>query len=204
LLRKTIQALLNVKAVDDILPIQSAEATQTMCQLIQDPDGYYDHIRRYSTAVILSSVFGQHGAEFNSPKVRALYHAQEQFTEILETNATPPIDAFPFLRYVPEFLATWKSRAKIVRNEQRSLYISLLEETKARVAKGITTGCFMERMLQDQPKSGLDDEHVAYLGGTLVSVTKRQLLNLLHGFGILIQNRWKPDRIQLHPPYCHI
>lgn len=169
MLRKTVQSLLNVKAVDAMFPIQNAEATQTMHQLLQDPNGYYDHIRRYSTAVILSSVYGQRGAEFASPKVQALYHAQDQFTSILAPGATPPVDAFPWLRYIPEFLAGWKVRAKAIREEQRSLYFSLLEETKSRVAKGAVTGSFMERVLKDQSKSGLDDEHIAYLGGILVS-----------------------------------
>jgi hypothetical protein len=164
-----VQGLLNVKAVDDLLPIQNAEATQTMCQLLQDPAGYYDHIRRYSTAVILSSVFGQRGADFKSPKVQALYHVQEQFTCILEPGATPPVDAFPWLRYLPHVFASWKSKANVVRAEQRSLYFGLMEETKARIAKGATTGSFMEGVLQDQVKMGLDDEHVAYLGGILVS-----------------------------------
>ncbi|CAI7579982.1 unnamed protein product [Penicillium pancosmium] len=168
LLRKTVQALLNVKAVDDMFPIQNAEATQTMCQILQNPDGYYDYIRRYSTAVVLSSVFGQRGAEFESPKVRALYHVQEQFTRILEPGATPPVDAFPWLRYLPSVFASWKAKAKNIRAEQRALYFGLLEETKARIAKGATTGSFMERVLQDQQKIGLDDEHVAYLGGILM------------------------------------
>ncbi len=59
--------LLNVNVVDNLLPIQDAEATQTMFDLIQDPQGYYDHIRRYSTAVILASMCGQRGARFNFP-----------------------------------------------------------------------------------------------------------------------------------------
>lgn len=200
MLRKTVQALLNVKAVDDMFPIQNAEATQTMCQLLQDPNGYYDHIRRYSTAVILSSVFGQRGAEFNSPKVRALYHAQEQFTSILEPGATPLVDVFPLLRYIPQSFASWKVRAKAIRAEQRSLYFALMEETKARLAKGAATGSFMERVLQDQSKTGLDDEHVAYLGGILVGVKR----NPLNHFKMLIHNRWKRDLILLPLPYSHI
>ncbi|KAJ6024488.1 hypothetical protein N7540_005285, partial [Penicillium herquei] len=168
LLRKTVQGLLNVKGLNDVFPIQNAEAIQTMCQILENPDGYYDHIRRYSTAVVLSSVFGQRGSEFESPKIRALYHVQEQFTRILEPGATPPVDAFPWLRYLPQFLASWKAKAKNIRTEQRALYFGLLEETIARIAKGATTGYFMERVLQDQQKTGLDDEHVAYLGGILM------------------------------------
>src|SRR3954452_15342042 len=72
-LRKSVQALLNVNSVDALLPIQNAEATQTMYDLIRTPDAYYDHLRRYSTAVILASVFGKRGETFSSGKVQALY-----------------------------------------------------------------------------------------------------------------------------------
>lgn len=139
-----------------------------MVQLLEDPQGYYDHIRRYSTAVILASVFGQRGASFKSPKVQALYHAQDQFTAILEQGATPPVDAFPFLKHLPSFMAGWKTRAKAIRQEQRSLYFSLLNETKERMNRDTRMNCFMEKLLQDQEKNEFDDEHVAYLGGILV------------------------------------
>jgi cytochrome P450 len=166
--RKVVQSLLNVNAVENLLPIQNAEATQTMFQLLQDPEGYYDHFRRYSTAVILASVFGQRGATFDSPKVQALYHAQDQFTAILEQGATPPVDAFPFLKAVPEFFASWKTWAKAIRKEQRSLYFALLEETRARIEKGTSPEFFMKSLLQDQEKKKMDNEHIAYLGGILV------------------------------------
>ena len=169
-LRKVVQGLLNVNAVDNLLPIQNAEASQTMYQLMQNPEGYYDHIRRYSTAVILASVFGQRAPRFDTPKVQALYHAQDQFTAILEQGATPPVDAFPFLKYVPEFMCGWKSWAKAIREEQRSLYFSLLSETREGIARGKKGNCFLAKMLSEQEKTELDDEHIAYLAGALVSL----------------------------------
>ena len=171
LLRKAAQRSLNGKFVSDVLPIQNAESTRTLYQLLHGPEGYYDHIRRYSTALILSSVFGQRAPDtFESPKVQALYHAQDQFTAILEPGATPPVDEFPLLKYVPSMFAKWKVWAKNIRAEQRSLYIALFEETKDIVARGINTGTFMGQILCNQEKSGLDDEHVAYLGGTMVRI----------------------------------
>lgn len=167
-LRKSVQGLLNVTSVDALCPVQMAEATQTMCQLLDDPAGYYDHIRRYSTAVILSSVFGQRGDSFHSPKVQALYHAQDRFTALLEPGATPPVDAFPILKAIPEFLSPWKKEAKEIRQEQSSLYHKLLDETKARIRQQKSASCFMERILNDQEKIGFNNEQVEYLGGILV------------------------------------
>lgn len=158
-----------MNVVNKLLPLQEAEATQTMFELLQDPEGYYDHIRRYTTAVILASVYGQRGKRFDSPNVQALYHAQDQFTAVLEQGASPPVDAFPFLKMLPEFLAPWKRRARAVRKEQKSLYLRLLQETRARLEAGKGGDCFLRTMLQDQEKNEMDDEHLAYLAGNLVS-----------------------------------
>ncbi|KAI0163026.1 cytochrome P450 [Pestalotiopsis sp. NC0098] len=166
--RRIVQSLLNVKVVDQLLPIQSAEASQTMWQLATDPAGYYDHIRRYTTAVILASVYGVRGARFDSPNVQALYHAQDQFTAILETGATPPVDAFPLLKLIPEALAPWKRWARDVRAEQKSLYLRLLRETRARMEAGQGLDCFLRTMLEEQEKNDMDDEHLAYLAGNLM------------------------------------
>jgi cytochrome P450 len=169
-LRKVVMSLLNVNATDGALPIQNAEASQTLFQMLKDPQNCYNHVRRYSTAVILASVFGQRGADFESTKVQALYHAQDQFTEILAPGGTPPVDVFPFLKYLPGILAPWKARARAIRQEQRSLYYALMNETKENMRLGRHTGSFMEKLLKEQEKSELDEEHIAYTGGILVSV----------------------------------
>ena len=194
-----MQSLLNVNAVDDVLPIQNAEATQTMFQLLQDPQGYYDHIRRYTTAVILASVYGQRGARFDSPNVQALYHAQDQFTAILEQGATPPVDAFPFLKMLPEFMAPWKTRAKAVREEQKTLYLALLRETRERLEAKKGPACFLHLILQDQEKNEMDDEHIAYLAGNLVYQTP----NLRSSSLFSDTYRWKLAQTPLLLRYFH-
>lgn len=177
-----MQSLLNVNVVDRLLPLQNAEATQTMYDLVQDPEGYYDHIRRYTTAVILASVYGQRGKRFDSPNVQALYHAQDQFTAIIEQGATPPVDAFPFLKYLPEFLAPWKKWAKAVRKEQKELYMRLVNETRERIAVGKAKDCLLAQILEGQEKNDMDDEHAAYLAGNMVSyILSRPIMNDTNG-----------------------
>lgn len=169
-LRKTLQGLLNIKAVDRLLPIQNAEATQMMHQLLQSPDDWYDHVRRYSTSVILASVYGLRGPTFEHPRVKSLYHVQDQLTQIAELGATPPVDVFPILQYLPDFLSPWRIWARNIRKEHRALYFNLLNETQELVAKNkAPEDSFMVRLLKEQDMSGLDDEHLAYIGGSLVS-----------------------------------
>lgn len=65
-----------------------------------------------------------------------------------------------------------------------------MSETKERMDQGKSTGCFMEKLIQNQDKNGLDDEHVAYVGGILMEAgsdtTSSTLLSFLLG---VMQNR---------------
>ncbi|CAG7977580.1 unnamed protein product [Penicillium salamii] len=183
--RKIYQAILSISAVRALTPLQEAEATLTISQLAQSSESYYDHIRRYSTAVILSSVFGIRGPEFNHPNITRLYHVQDQFTAILETGATPPIDVFPFLKHLPDFMSPWRRWAQRIRAEQRQLYFELLQEVKSQRKRGIQRNCFMSQLLDEEfcAKHELDEEHIAYIGGVLMEggsdTTSSTLLSFL-------------------------
>lgn len=61
--RKVYQSILNINAIMSLRPLQAAEATHIIKQLLDIPQDYYDHLRRYSMAVKLSSVFGVWGPE---------------------------------------------------------------------------------------------------------------------------------------------
>jgi cytochrome P450 len=128
-------------------------------------------------------VFGQRGEKFESPKVQALYDVQNRFTALLEPGAAPPVDGITFLQYTPEFMAPWKKKAKQIRHDQGTLYRRLYNETKERMRQGLRTGCFMEKLIDDQKKNGLDDEHTTYLGGILMEAgsdtTSSTLLSFL-------------------------
>jgi cytochrome P450 len=168
--RKIYQALVSITAVRSLQPIQQAESSLTIHQLAQSLARYYDHIRRYSTGVILSSVFGVRGPEFGHPNITRLYHVQDQFTAILETGATPPVDVVPFLKRLPDFVSPWRRWARQIRKEQRELYFELLQDAKDQRARGVRRNCFMDQLLDEsfRAKYELDDEHIAYIGGVLM------------------------------------
>jgi cytochrome P450 len=197
LMRKTLQELLRTTAVDEILPIQEAESIQTLYHLMHSPERWFDHIRRYSTAVILASVFGLRGAHFDSPRVKALYDVQDQNTAINELGATPPVDIFPFLKSLPDFLSPWRRWAINIRTEYRELLFKLVADSKS---SGVD--CFFAKMMKAQEKSGLTEEQVAYLGGILVSSLENLLSHVLWYMRLTVSTRWKLARIPLHPLSC--
>lgn len=182
-LRKSIQGLFMRGELTSVRQVQEAEAIQTAYDILGEPDRYYEHIQRYTTAVILASVYGQRGETFDSPNVQALYDVQNRFTALLEPGAAPPVDGITFLQYIPEFMAPWKRRAKEIRRDQREIYFRLYNATKKRMEEGIRVDCFMENLIDNQAKNGLDDEHTTYLGGTLMEAgsdtTSSTLLSFL-------------------------
>ncbi|KAE8347387.1 hypothetical protein BDV24DRAFT_173253 [Aspergillus arachidicola] len=169
-LRKAFMSVLNISTVQTLRTLQKNEATQTMKDLCDTPERFSQHIRRYATGVILSSVFGMRAESFDDPNVKEIYRVQDQFSEILEPGNTPPVDAFPLLKYVPTSLAGWKQRAAAVYKGQHDLYHGLLSGTKRRISNTGYVNCFMDRLLSDEEmaKHNLDDEHLAFLGGVMM------------------------------------
>ncbi|KAM5371766.1 hypothetical protein ACJZ2D_007831 [Fusarium nematophilum] len=161
--RKVLQGLLNVTAVDNILPVQAAEAVTNLYLLLKEPGSWHNHVRRYSTAVILATVFGQRGLRYESRRVRDLYDVQDRFNFLLE-GTNPPVDDFPILKYVPGFLAPWKKEAAEIRRDQKELFEGLYYETKARMQEQ-KLDCFMAKMITDLDKHGLEEPLMAQLGG---------------------------------------
>ncbi|KAL4795223.1 cytochrome P450 [Aspergillus venezuelensis] len=193
-LRKAAQALFTPRELATIQPIQEAEATQTLFDILREPEKYYEHIQRYTTAVILASVFGQRGERFDARNVQDLYDVQNRFTALLEPGAAPPVDGMTFLRYLPEIVAPWKRVAREIQRDQRALYFRLYDATKERMRRGIRTGCFMEKLIDGQEKNKLDDEHTAYLGGSLMEAGSDTTASMLLSFLLaVIEN---PDALR--------
>lgn len=62
-----------------------------------------------------------------------------------EIGATPPIDLFPFLKYLPEGLwGNWKTRAQDLRDFALGLYGPLVEQVIARRKMGKRSDTFMD------------------------------------------------------------
>ncbi len=170
-LRSCYQRLLTVSSVDSLLPLQTAEATKTVNDIVNDPEGYYEHLRRFPSGVMMASTYGKRGKSFADKDIQDLYAMLHDFTTILAPGVMPPADEFPILKYVPDWMAGWKRRARAVGRGQMELYRKLLEESRRRLEKGELRDCFVKTALREQKegKSDLNEAQMAYIGGIFVS-----------------------------------
>ena len=100
-----------------------------------------------------------------------MFHVQHQNTAINELGATPPVDIFPVLKLLPGWMAPWRRWAGRIGSEYRGLMWRLVRECRENAErKGEDAlDCFLMKMLREREKNGLDEEHIAYIGATLVS-----------------------------------
>ncbi|KAF8608239.1 cytochrome P450 [Ceratobasidium sp. AG-I] len=167
-LRRAAHTILTPQACTEHLPIQRAEASQLLHDFLTKPDGFYTHIRRYSSSVILSVLFGKRAPRFETKEVTDFFEAQHKWEEVLEPGAHPPMDLIPILKKVPERFAPWKTLCAHTRKLQRDLYFGLLDETEQRIANHQENNCFMEQIIARQTEFGMSRELVGYLGGVLL------------------------------------
>ncbi|KAH8889206.1 putative cytochrome P450 [Thozetella sp. PMI_491] len=183
--RRAISAMLTSRAVEARLPQLEIPITHCLANMIRDPQNYYHYIRHLTTSVMLSTNYGLHEVPFGDSRVSALYDVQERWTAIVEPGATPPVDFIPFLRYLPEWCATWKQEARKIRVDMRKLYMSLFRDTEERLRRGLSAESLVGQLIESQDKHGLDEEHMAYVGGALLEAgsdtTASQLQSFLLG-----------------------
>ncbi|KAJ7618065.1 cytochrome P450 [Roridomyces roridus] len=181
-MRRAAHSILTPKATARHFPIQIAEATQLLYDMLCTAESFNTHIKRYSSSVIMSVLHGKRSPRYETPDTADFFRVEHEWSTFVEPGATPPVDLIPILKYVPAPLAKWKRTAARIREMQRGLYLRLLAGTEERVQRGEHNGSYMEVVLERRQELGLDRHTAAYLGGSLVeagSETTSSFLNSL-------------------------
>ncbi|KAI3397918.1 hypothetical protein diail_10087 [Diaporthe ilicicola] len=187
--RRTIVEFLTERELEKLLSVQDAESSQMMWEFLGlgagDVEGsgstaYHRCVLRYFGAVILASVFGIRGKDSDEKStVTRFFSIQDEWAGILDQGQTPPLEVFPWLKYVPDFLTPWKGwreRAGFLSKRQRSFYHELFTETEARVNSGKAQDSFLGKLIINQRaavKAGRDKDvytqlEMDYIGGFLM------------------------------------
>ncbi|KAK7023184.1 cytochrome P450 [Favolaschia claudopus] len=185
-LRKTAHTILTPQGSMKHLPIQRAEASQLLHDILCRPEAFYTHIRRFANSVILSVLYGKRAPRYETREATAFFEAQHEWELVLEPGATPPIDLIPILKYVPERWAKWKQDCAKTRKMQRKLYFGLLDEAKERLSQGEENGCFMEEILAKEVELGMNREMTGF-DSLLVWRTRANLKTDRYLGGILME-----------------
>lgn len=116
-----------------------------------------------------SSVYGIRSPSIDAPYIKRLNELLEKWARINEFGATPPVDIFPFLKLIPErFLGNWVTRATVVHDEMHALYNHLRETVLKRRETMGSMDTVIDRLLDQQEKSGLTTHQITLLSGVTI------------------------------------
>lgn len=93
----------------------------------------------------------------------------EKWSLVLETGATPPVDSWPLLRWIPQqLMGNYRTRATEVGNLMTGLYTDVLHRVQERRREGNDMKSLMDIILDKQEKNQYSEHQLAFFGGTLM------------------------------------
>ena len=165
--RATLVNFLKDEELEKVVPIQEAESTQMIFEILENPKQYEKHVLRAFCVVILESVYGVRGTRKLTDR---FFNIQDRWAGMLDMGAMPPLDVFPWLKYVPSVLTPWpgwRERTVDLSKAQRGYYEGLLEQGRRKLENG-TKDSFLATLLARQEKDGFTDIELVYILGFLL------------------------------------
>lgn len=175
-------SLLNATVAAEYVPYQMLENKQMLNDLLDTPDKFLEHIRRYSNALTTSMVFGWRTPTYEDPNIQQLFDGFSEFAVLNQTGTAALIDFYPWLRKLPDFMLPTKSKARELHKVERELYLRHWLRAKKEIADGTINRCFCVGMAETQKKDEFSDAQAAYVSGTLLEAGSDTTSSTLYAF----------------------
>lgn len=136
MIRKLMHLVLNINAAKGYVPYQDLEAKQLLCNLLDEPQHFIAHIRRFTHSVTTQMVFGFRTKSSDDEKLKKLYHCVEKWSEVVGSSTAALLDVYPPLRRLPDFMLPQRRYAKELHESEKQLHVGHWLDAKTRILKG--------------------------------------------------------------------
>lgn len=104
-----------------------------------------------------------------TPHLVKIENIIETLTKLILPGKLPPVDLFPFLKWLPESLfRNWVSSCKEIQRETDGLYTELLNSVVDRRKREGSKGCFADKLIDNQEKLNLSWHELVYMTGIMI------------------------------------
>ena len=167
-LRRSSHALLNAKTAIRYQPVLDFESKQLLSDLLETPEKFYEHNRRYSSSVIMFLTSGYRLPSWEHPLVQKIYTVLGNLTEMTASGAHV-VDSFPSLASLPQrLLGNWRRHAQSVFSRDSKIYLESWVTLKKEVDAGAAKDCFVRDYNLSNPyHHSVNDMQAAYMCGGL-------------------------------------
>ncbi|KAK8080564.1 hypothetical protein PG997_008382 [Apiospora hydei] len=184
-IHKLFHVILNVRAATAYVPYQDLEAKRLMCGLLDEPDLWVDHVRRFTTSLVTQMVYGVRTASIYDPKLRRLYDVIDEFVPTVGSTESALLDFYPILRELPDALLPSKRKAKVQHANERALFLDHWTECKRRINEKtsmVRPPCFGIDVFNAQKSGEFSNDEAAYVASTILEAGYDTTANTVMGF----------------------
>jgi hypothetical protein len=148
-------------------PSQSLESRRYLYDILNDPKNFLDHSKRYTSSVIMYSIYGRRVLDLDDPILKAIYQELSVFGNVVGRRFL--VDQYPVLARLPKSLQWWRRKYQPDHQFEVDLWMGLWKDLKKRLDAGIRTGCFAEKFMEeDYPAMGISEVQAAYVAGSMI------------------------------------
>ncbi|KAF2248184.1 cytochrome P450 [Trematosphaeria pertusa] len=167
--RAVFHKVLTQKMAQDYSVIQLFEAKQLGVDLLNNPQDFYMHNRRYAASVIMQVTYGWRIPKWDCPEIHRIFQVLGRFVQCRKPGQWL-VDVFPTLAKSRLFnmFSSWKRIGNEFHAADNATWMGFWNEMKQKVADGTAPHCFGKILQRDYEKQGLTESRAAWICGGLI------------------------------------
>lgn len=128
--------MVNIRVANSYNPYQDLENKQMLADLIDDPQDFVGHIRRYTDSVTTQMIFGYRALKKDEAHIKEFFDSLHGFSTIASSAAAALLDVYPILRYLPESFFPTMKHARSQAKTEKDLYVGGWLKVKEQIREG--------------------------------------------------------------------
>lgn len=148
--------------------IQEAESAQLLHDFLHKPEQFMQHPMRYTTSIITCLNYGVRCEAYEDPAVHGIEEIMLRVCELLMPGSKPPVEDFPWLSYIPDFMTSWKAKSRKVGELMDKLYGDLASIAWERGVSGLNTNTLSYKLRLNESSNGLTRHQQEYISGLVL------------------------------------
>jgi hypothetical protein len=128
--------LLHINASKSYVPYQDLENKQLLSGLLDSPQHFFNHLRRYASSLTTQMVFGFRTTSLDDPNLIQFFKGFDQLSELLGGASAALLDLYPVLRSLPDALLPARRQAKQIHETEKVLYVGYWMNAKRAIENG--------------------------------------------------------------------
>ncbi|EED21265.1 cytochrome P450, putative [Talaromyces stipitatus ATCC 10500] len=181
--RKLAHGVLNISVSRSYVPYQDLESKALLTGLLENPNDFFNHIRRYTTSLTTQMTFGYRTPTSDDPNLleinTPIYYS---FLNTFIAQTAVLLDFYPILRRLPEIFFPVIKRGRAYHEREKRLFMKHLMNARRQLRSGTAKPCCCIDLLQAQKEEGFSDEVACYLSGSLLQAGSETTAAILIGF----------------------